>query len=68
MTKLAEKFMKNVFLQLLIYPCRGQSMSPVNRHIIEFWDTKNTFQDLDEPDEYFYHSAKLCKVENCKNQ
>ena len=43
-------------------------MSPVNRHIIEFWDRKNTFQDLDEPEEYFYNSAKLCKVESRKNQ
>ena len=25
-------------------------MIPVNRHIIEFWDRKNAFSDLDEPE------------------
>ena len=28
-------------------------MTPVNRHIIAFWDSKNVFKDLDEPKKYF---------------
>ena len=31
-------------------------MTPVNRHMIEFWDNKNAFWDLDEPEEY------CCKI------
>ena len=33
---------------------KGQGMTPVNRHIIEFWDRKSAFQDLDEPQEYCF--------------
>ena len=29
-------------------------MTPVNRHIVEFWDKKNAFKDLDEPEEYCF--------------
>ena len=31
-------------------------MTPVNRHMIEFWDSKNAFWDLYEPEEY------CCKI------
>ena len=29
-------------------------MTLVKRHIIEFLDRKNAFQDLDDPEEYFF--------------
>ena len=31
-------------------------MTPVNRHMIEFWDSKNAFWDLDQLEEY------CCKI------
>ena len=27
-------------------------MTPINRHMTEFWDSKKAFRDLDEPEEY----------------
>ena len=35
-------------------PWKGQNMTLVKRHIIEFLDRKNAFQDLDDPEEYFF--------------
>ena len=29
-------------------------MTHVNRHITEFWDRKNAFWELDEPEEYCF--------------
>ena len=38
-------------------------MTPINRHIIEFWDRRNAFLDLDETEKYcFKISASYCST------
>ena len=42
-------FVKNFFFLTTYIPLKG---AKYDSHIIEFWDRKNAFQDLDQPDEY----------------
>ena len=45
-------FCKNVFYSTISVFLKLAKYDPVNKHITEFWDGKNAFQDLDEPEEY----------------